>query len=253
MVKQKRKMETHQATAEPLDKAAKVEEVNALDNQIVLEKLKKPDLIKYCKELEVKCKDLQESLNILELKNKALQQQEEKFKYCCSDCDFESDCVHCFADHDHETEVENELLLEETIFNCYYCDETFKSKAFVMKHTKESHVDRVMHCLNFLDGNCSFNDRCWFIHDEKMKDSEPTFTCNFCDLKFKTKSKLMNHKKCVHANSVLKCLNDQNCKYGYEKCWFLHTENITETFKIVKNVNSNILKVNQKKDTDKKT
>ena len=90
--------------------------------------MKKPDLLKYCKELLsinaklqnendklmkekdddiVAIRNLQESVKVLELRNQLLNQQEEKFRYTCGECDYESDCVHCFFDHNHDQEEEN--------------------------------------------------------------------------------------------------------------------------------------------------
>ena len=155
--------------------------------------MKKLELIKYCKELEDMCKelqhqndklekekidyidalkDLEETAKVLDLKNKMLQEQEYKFKYTCGDCDFESDCVHCFSDHDHDLD---EQEIQAPNFNCYYCDEIFSTKADVMIHTKVSHITNAKPCLSFLDGTCKYNDRCWFVHDEEFKKSNQTF------------------------------------------------------------------------------
>ena len=276
MGKTKRQVDSHQEQedTEPLHKVAKEEKANSLDHsKASLQNMKKPDLLKYCKELEVKFEKLQEynktltrekeddknniiqlkeSLNVLELKIKVLQQQEENFKYHCGDCDFETDCVHCFGDHDHEDDDANEQVLQIMSFKCYFCEETFSTKACVMRHTKLIHCDKVSHCLNFLDGTCSFGERCWFLHDERFKDSEPTFKCNFCDSRFLTKLKLMNHKKLIHIDSVSKCSKD-NCIYGAEKCWFVHAENIEQAFEIAKTVTTNNILKENKKFTDMKT
>ena len=252
MAKSKRKVNINQEDIEPECKFPKTDEAVVLDNlKIPLENLKKPDLLKYCKELELKCCNLEDQNRILEMKYKVLEEKEDNFKYHCGECDYNSDCVHCFADHDHETEKEEEI--QATDFNCYYCQETFKTRPCVMKHTKLIHVNKVRHCLNFLEGTCSFSDRCWFLHDEHFKESEPTFNCNLCDSKFKTKSQLMKHKKHFHINSVLRCSNfDRNCKFGPEKCWFLHKEDIEKAFETSKNINLN-MNSNITQNTDKKT
>ena len=271
MVKQKRKVNIEQEVTEPLSKVSKTDEVILPDNhKTSLQNMKKPDLLKYCKELEMKCDALQdqirilgkekegdkktidqlkESLDILEMQNKLLKEQDENFEYHCSDCDFESNCVHCFSDHDHEEE--NDKVSQTNNFTCYFCEDTFKTQNCVMSHTKLSHSDKVSHCIYFLEGTCRFGDRCWFLHDEKFKECEPTFTCNLCDSAFKTKSKLMNHKKLLHINSVSKCSNDdKNCKYGSEKCWFLHSENVKQAFETARNVNTNLNIENSKRSTD---
>ena len=237
--------------------------------------MKKPDLLKYCKQLEnineklqnensklVKMiednkdtiKNLGKSVKVLELKNQVLNQQEEKFRYTCAECDYESDCVHCFSDHYHDQEYAKEEDAQDSNFNCYYCDEVFPTKAAVMIHTKHSHTDKAKHCLNFLSGTCSYNDMCWFLHDEKLRESDPTFKCNYCEENFRTKMQLMNHKKQSHTDKVSKCSNEnKNCKYGSEKCWFLHTEYIEQAYKIAKNVTMNGNGTGNKNDTDIKT
>ena len=58
---------------------------------------------------------------------------------------------------------------------------------------------------------------------------------NFCEETFKTKYHLMRHKKIRHVEKVKMCLNDEkHCKYGFEKCWFIHSENIEEAYKSAK-------------------
>ena len=259
MVKTKRIVDSNMEAQQPLAKALK-KDVNVLNNKHVsLQSMKKPDLVKYCNELKnmydnlkkeydvvLKEKDdyilsinsLEDSVKVLELKTRALQ-EEEKFRYTCGECDFESDCVHCFSDHEHDSEepIEQEVGLK---FNCFYCDETFPSRSNVMIHTKQSHMDKAKLCINFLEGECRYNDRCWFLHDEKLKHSNPTFTCNYCEESFKTKHQLMNHKKSNHVEKVAQCLNEtKSCIYGSNKCWFLHTENIKQGYANAKNVKLN--------------
>ena len=46
----------------------------------------------------------------------------------------------------------------------------------------------------------------------------------------------MKHMKSKHIETVKMCRNeDENCKFGSAKCWFLHKENIEEAFKKKKN------------------
>ena len=253
MTKSKRKVNINQGVTEPLSKVPKTDEAVVQDNlKFPLENMTKSVLLKFCKELKLKYDNLVDQNRILTMKNKALEEQEDNFKYCCSECDFESNCVHCFGDHDHD-EPENEQESQSTKFTCYYCEDTFQTKADVMKHTKLIHLDKVSHCLNFLEGTCSFSDRCWFLHDENMRKSEPIFDCKFCESRFKTKSQLMKHKKLCHIDSVSKCSNyDKKCKYGSEKCWFLHKEDIEKAFEIAQNVNIDMNRENNMKNTNEK-
>ena len=64
----------------------------------------------------------------------------------------------------------------------------------------------------------------------------------------------MHHKKHHHIDKVSKCNNEKtNCKYGYEKCWFLHTEDIKLAYESAKNVNKNVNGTNTNNDTNIKT
>ena len=273
MVKTKRKVESHSDTKEPFSKVTKTDKTILKKENIPLQKMAKPDLLKYCLELEEMNKKLQnenivvmkekedsihvikvleESVKVLEMKNKILQQQEEKFTYTCSDCEYKSDCVHCFSDHEHDSQDVNDQEKHDLNFQCYYCDETFSSLMSVMNHTKILHVEKTKHCTNFLDGACRFNERCWYLHDEKFKQSNPTYTCNHCDSNFRTKTQLMHHKKLFHIEKVLKCSNEK-CKYGSEKCWFLHAENIEQAYKNAKNANLDNVEKYDKKVTDDQT
>ena len=257
MTKPKRKVDFHLEAKEPENKILKTEDDTLNKKKVSLQNMKKADLVSYCKELEdlknkleIEKNTLIEENKILELRNKALQQSEEKFTYSCGDCDYESDCVHCFSDHDHEPEDSNDEVIRDSNFNCYYCDEIFPTKATVMTHTKISHVDKAKHCLNFLEGTCSYNDNCWFLHDQKVRESDPGFNCNYCDRRFKTKIQLMRHKKQDHIQNVARCSNEnKNCKFGFENCWFLHTENIEKAYESETNVNKNIKGAYPKNDT----
>ena len=264
-VKQKRKNDSNIETKEPLSKHIKTEDIK----KVPLHNMKKLELIKYCKELEEMCeklqyqndklerekvdnidalKHLEEATEVLELKNKMLQDQEDRFKYTCRDCDFESECVHCFSDHDHD--IDDEQKMQPPNFNCYYCDEIFPTKATVMIHTKASHMTKAKPCLSFLEGTCNYNDKCWFLHDEGLKQSDPTFKCNYCDESFRTKTQMMQHKKWNHTDKVSKCKNEKNsCRYGTEKCWFLHSANIEQAYKNAKNVIVNENETYSKNDT----
>ena len=272
MTKPKRKVECNMKEIEPHNKVLKTTEDDTPNKQKVsLQNMKKSDLLNYCKELEdiisklqdekatlIKEKQdnfcsinsLKESIRILELKNKVLEQDQENFKYTCGDCDYESNCVHCFSDHEHDPEDAIEQGTQVANFNCYYCEEVFSSKANVMKHTKLSHVDKANHCLNFLEGTCSYGDRCWFLHDNTLKESDPTFKCNYCESVFKTKTQLMQHKKRNHIEKVSRCSNEnQGCRYNSENCWFLHTKTIEKAYESVKNVRIDLNGTCNKNDT----
>ena len=61
----------------------------------------------------------------------------------------------------------------------------------------------------------------------------------------------MHHKKLKHTDKVAKCTNEyKSCKYGSEKCWFLHAENINQAYINAKNVIVDRNEENRKNDTD---
>ena len=54
---------------------------------------------------------LKESVKVVIMKNELLKKEDEILEYKCTDCDYESNCVHCFTDHvhfftDHDHELE---------------------------------------------------------------------------------------------------------------------------------------------------
>ena len=139
--------------------------------------------------------------------------------------------VHCFSDHDHNPEEANDYETQGPSFNCYYCNEIFPNKSNVMAHTKIAHTDKAKHCLNFLEGTCSYSDECWFLHGNTFKESNPKFNCKYCDKTFRTKTQLMHPKKQHHIEKVSMCTNEKTtCKYGSEKCWFIHTGDIEQAY-----------------------
>ena len=60
------------------------------------------------------------------------------------------------------------------------------------------------------------------------------FKCNICQRTFKTKNEVHYHLKREHVRSTPQC-NKTICKYGAEKCWFLHTENEAQENNLNKN------------------
>ena len=144
--------------------------------------------------------------------------------YFCGECDYLADCIHDFNDHTHSSDgLENH---DKSLFNCNFCDESFETLQEVMKHNKMIHTSSVQHCKHFLEDICYFGDNCWFLHSESFRNSEPSFKCNSCEDKFRTQKSLREHMKSMHIQFVSKCKNEDECKFGTRKCWFLHQEDI---------------------------
>ena len=199
-----------------------------------LKDMKKIDLIKHCEAIQTLNEQLVEENNRLKVEieeNKSAienlhrkitkLESNQKDEYGCPDCDFIANCIHDHEDHSHSP-------LE---FECYYCNGRFETRHMVMVHTKVRHKESVPHCANYIENSCSFGENCWFIHEESQKEASATIKCNFCEKMFKTKHQLMRHKKITHVEKVKMCQNEkQKCIYGYEKCWFLHRENIEDAY-----------------------
>ena len=56
-------------------------------------------------------------------------------------------------------------------FKCFSCHMSFDTKHNMMKHKKLKHIEEVMECSKFKEGNCGFSDKfCWNRHITKHKD-----------------------------------------------------------------------------------
>ena len=53
--------------------------------------------------------------------------------------------------------------------------------------------------------------------------------------KFRTENAFREQKKIFHFDNVLNCKNENVCKFGPRKCWFIHQENINIAYKNAKN------------------
>ena len=71
------------------------------------------------------------------------------------------------------------------------------------------------------------NERCWFLHKENHASHiNSEYQCNSCDETFPSKSVLMKHRKLRHIHTVKPCSHafKGDCKFGNEKCWFVHND-----------------------------
>ena len=68
------------------------------------------------------------------------------------------------------------------------------------------------------------------MHSESLRRSEPSFTCNFCEEKFRTENSLREHMKLFHIQYVQRCKNENDCRFGPSKCWFAHQNNIEDGY-----------------------
>ena len=49
--------------------------------------------------------------------------------------------------------------------SCRYCDQKFNNKDELMRHRKYKHEKNVAICRENIDGQCKFNDHCWYKHN----------------------------------------------------------------------------------------
>ena len=150
--------------------------------------------------------------------------------YLCGDCDYVAECMHDFDDHTHTPHQEE----NSSLFTCKFCDERFETLSEVMTHNRLMHTSNVQHCKQFLENSCFYGDNCWFIHSEAFRNSDPTFDCNHCELKFRSQNILRVHIKLLHTKFVFNCKNEDICKFGPKKCWFAHKEDIEKAYKNAK-------------------
>ena len=189
---------------------------------------------------------MEETVNVLEKKNnqnngvdkQTKESQTDTFEmknsnkeiYLCGDCDYVAECMHDFDDHTHTPHQEE----NSSLFTCKFCDERFETLSEVMTHNRLMHTSNVQHCKQFLENSCFYGDNCWFIHSETFRNSDPTFDCNHCELKFRSQNVLREHTKLLHTQFVFNCKNEDICKFGPKKCWFVHKEDIEKAYKNAK-------------------
>ena len=66
-----------------------------------------------------------------------------------------------------------------------------------------------------------------------------SFECNFCKEKFWTQNAFREHMKIFHFENVSNCKNENECKFGPRKCWFIHQENIDIAYQNAKSEGRN--------------
>ena len=71
--------------------------------------------------------------------------------------------------------------------DCHYCDDSFDTMNLLMKHRKESHLEKVKPCIFFSEGMCTYGELCWFNHDTADTDhlkEKGSLNCRICKTKF---------------------------------------------------------------------
>ena len=97
-------------------------------------------------------------------------------------CKFSEDmCWYKHTEKKHEAQRKDKNVLE--VIQCHVCDQKFRKTNDMMQHKKTQHPDQVRECKANKEGNCSFGNRCWYIHkdleteinveDNEYEDIEP--------------------------------------------------------------------------------
>ena len=97
--------------------------------------------------------------------------------------------------------------LDDPLFDCEFCDKTFKNKEQLEKHLKTHSFKKVFKCEN-----CSFlgsNELCLNVHEGKEHSEE--YECGLCDFKAGSLENLETH---LHTCEIYTCCHylDDNCQ-----------------------------------------
>ena len=154
-----------------------------------------------------------------------------------------------------------------TYEKCYTCDLRVNGYVELMNHKNEAHPPNKK-CRNLERGTCRFGNRCWYVHEEEVMNTDETkqpktekFECNIYGDVSKTRDEIKKHRQKTHATLVTKsyekcytCDSDVNgyvdlmnhrkdlhpsnkkCRkfddgvYQFEnRCWYVHEEEIMDT------------------------
>ena len=136
---------------------------------------------------------------------------------------------------------------------CRICHKSFQDKRNFMHHRKSMHAEVVAFCKNDIEGKCIFsNIKCWWKHKENIEEEKFTIACFICQKTFPGKDLMMMHRKNDHSNFVKLCdkLENDECKFGSNECWFKHKDEQVEEEKEKRNEESvfhNAMETNQVK------
>ena len=136
-----------------------------------------------------------------------------RVKFCGFECNF---CDKNIDEITKEKQIES-MDVEESnaksdtdsdgIFKCDSCDMSFHTKQDLMIHRKKEHIEKVPTCWNYIEGNCLWENSCWFNHTDNSSTLEK---CNICGQKFKTIKDLKLHKKNQHPINVPLCRAEES-------------------------------------------
>ena len=81
-------------------------------------------------------------------------------------------------------------------------------------------------CSKWFSEECQLEVHAQVHNKENVIKENATFYCNFCDDTFKSKNRLMEHKKRMHAEKVTSCWKFEagTCDFSDFTCWFSHCQ-----------------------------
>ena len=144
---------------------------------------------------------------------------------------------------DHQTDEEPKLKKHMELahrktksnleYKCKDCAHEYSAIWSLMTHRRDTHGKSKKKCRNKADNSCKYGpnngEKCWYDHT----DSDPSQTksnesndhkCKTCELKFSSKSKVLNHRKLDHPDTVPQCNSikeNKMCDYN-ESCRLRH-------------------------------
>ena len=83
-------------------------------------------------------------------------------QYNCHDCDYEGTSSKELRKHVKSSGHKNHDDLSEKCFSCNLVCLNFED---LMEHRKRSHLSIINKCRYFKEGNCKFENNCWYSHD----------------------------------------------------------------------------------------
>ena len=85
--------------------------------------------------------------------------------YIAEKCNFSA--LKCWWKHEERQENCEER------FDCFLCNETFKSKMELMTHRKKKHLNMIRQCQQFYQNSCRYTEEsCWFKHETEERDTD---------------------------------------------------------------------------------
>ena len=164
----------------------------------------------------------------------------------CNDCPFQGDTAMTLLNHLKITSHQPSSLVDkrnlfEDYRQCYTCKEEFDSYQNLMNHRKIVHPSNKK-CRNF-PTKCTFNNDCWYVHDEQMETESLAvtdiktalkFQCNLCESNFNQRDEFMKHRKIKHQVRVDCCnkFTKGECSRTENTCWFRHSTQTTYPEKV---------------------